>query len=148
MPGAGFAAGPCLLKDTTQLSAFSGNRFTLGSAAITVNEGLPLYLIERLESRFQLTEMTVGILGMAFKGEIDDNRSSLSYKLRKLLSFRAREVLCSDPYVVDDRLVDLHKLLHESDLVIVATPHVVYQSLDIEKPIVDIWNLYGRGVQV
>ena len=148
MPSAGFAAGPCLLKDTTQLSAFSGNRFTLGSAAITVNEGLPLYLIERLESRFQLTEMTVGILGMAFKGEIDDNRSSLSYKLRKLLSFRAREVLCSDPYVVDDRLVDLDKLLHESDLVIVATPHAVYQSLVIEKPLVDIWNLYGRGVQV
>ena len=148
MPGAGFAAGPCLLKDTTQLSAFSGNRFTLGSAAITVNEGLPLYLIERLESRFQLTEMTVGILGMAFKGETDDNRSSLSYKLRKLLSFRAREVLCSDPYVVDDRLVDLDKLLHESDLVVVATPHAVYQSLVIEKPLVDIWNLYGRGVRV
>tara|TARA_B100000586_G_scaffold195634_1_gene144437 strand:- start:248 stop:526 length:279 start_codon:yes stop_codon:yes gene_type:complete len=92
--------------------------------------------------------MTVGILGMAFKGEIDDNRSSLSYKLRKLLSFRAREVLCSDPYVVDDRLVDLDKLLHESDLVVVATPHAVYQSLVIEKPLVDIWNLYGRGVRV
>jgi UDP-N-acetyl-D-mannosaminuronic acid dehydrogenase len=148
MPGAGFAAGPCLLKDTTQLSAFSGNRFTLGNAAITVNEGLPLYLIERLTSRFELAEMTVGILGMAFKGEIDDNRSSLSYKLRKLLSFSAREVLCSDPYVVDDRLVDLDRLLHESDLVIVATPHAVYQSLVIEKPLVDIWNLYGRGVQV
>ena len=27
--------------------------------------------------------MTVGILGMAFKGESDDNRSSLSYKLKR-----------------------------------------------------------------
>ena len=34
--------------------------------------------------------MTVGILGMAFKGESDDNRSSLSYKLKRVLNVRAR----------------------------------------------------------
>ena len=33
--------------------------------------------------------MTVGILGMAFKAESDDTRSSLSYKLKRLLRFRA-----------------------------------------------------------
>jgi len=38
---AGFAAGPCLLKDTLQLSAFSGNSFFLGRAAMLVNEGMP-----------------------------------------------------------------------------------------------------------
>src|SRR5262249_55199496 len=40
LPSAGFSAGPCLYKDTVQLSAFSDNLFTLGSAAISVNEGL------------------------------------------------------------------------------------------------------------
>ena len=34
--------------------------------------------------------MTVGILGMAFKGESDDTRSSLSYKLRRVLKVRCR----------------------------------------------------------
>ena len=33
--------------------------------------------------------MTVGILGMAFKAESDDIRSSLSYKLKRLLRFKA-----------------------------------------------------------
>lgn len=38
---AGFAAGPCLLKDTMQLGAFNHGSFILGQAAMMVNEGLP-----------------------------------------------------------------------------------------------------------
>ena len=45
---AGFAAGPCLLKDTLQLSAFSGNNFFLGHAAMLVNEGLPNFIVTQL----------------------------------------------------------------------------------------------------
>ncbi len=33
LPGPGFAAGPCLLKDTMQLAAFNNNNFLLGHAA-------------------------------------------------------------------------------------------------------------------
>ena len=99
MPGAGFAAGPCLFKDTMQLAAFNNNNFALGHTAMTINEGLPLYLVHRLEQRFDLAAMTVGILGMAFKGGSDDTRSSLSYKLKRILAFKAGGVLCTDPYV-------------------------------------------------
>ncbi len=148
MPGAGFAAGPCLFKDTMQLAAFSDNSFALGNAAMMVNEGLPLYLIKRIEASHDLSEMTVGILGMAFKGDIDDNRSSLSYKLRKLLLFRSRQVLCADPYVVDDRLVSQERVLQEADLVVIATPHQVYRGLDFDQPVVDLWNVTGQGVLI
>ena len=89
MPGAGFAAGPCLFKDTMQLAAFTDNSFVLGHSAMLVNEGLPLYLVTQLEQSYDLADLTVGILGMAFKGESDDIRSSLSYKLKRILEFRA-----------------------------------------------------------
>ena len=148
VPSAGFSAGPCLFKDTMQLSAMVGYKFSLGDAAVTVNEGTPQYLVERLEQQFDLSSLTVGILGMAFKADIDDNRSSLSYKLRKLLVFKAARVLCSDPYVVDERLVLQEQLLKESDVVIVATPHSVYRTLSFSQPVVDIWNLYGDGVLI
>ena len=67
MPGPGFAAGPCLFKDTMQLAAFSDNTFQLGHSAMLVNEGLPLYIASRLDDAHDLSDKTVGILGMAFK---------------------------------------------------------------------------------
>lgn len=149
MPGAGFAAGPCLLKDTMQLAAFSDNQFGLGHAAMLVNEGLPLYLVSRLEQQYDLSSMTVGILGMAFKGGSDDIRSSLSYKLRKMLAFKAARVLTTDPHVtVDTDLVPLDKVLADCDLLIIATPHPEYRELATDKPVADIWNLLGNGVLV
>jgi UDP-N-acetyl-D-mannosaminuronic acid dehydrogenase len=149
LPGAGFAAGPCLFKDTMQLAAFNNNNFQLGQASVNTNEGLPLYVVARLERRFDLPTMTVGILGMSFKAESDDVRSSLSYKLKRILGFKASRVLTHDPYVtVDPALVPLDQVLAESDLLIIGAPHAMYRDLDTDLPVVDIWNIRERGVQV
>jgi UDP-N-acetyl-D-mannosaminuronic acid dehydrogenase len=149
LPGAGFAAGPCLFKDTMQLAAFNDNNFTLGHAAMTVNEGLPLYLVSRIERNTELHDLTVGILGMAFKGESDDIRSSLSYKLKRILKYRAKEVLTTDPYVtVDPDLVPLEQVLEQADLLVVGAPHKVYADLKPRQEVIDIWNLLGEGVLV
>jgi UDP-N-acetyl-D-mannosaminuronic acid dehydrogenase len=149
LPGAGFAAGPCLFKDTAQLAAFNTNNFPLGNASMLVNEGLPLYLVAQIEGQHDLSNMTVGILGMAFKGESDDTRSSLSYKLRRILRFKAREVICSDPYVsTDPALVPLDEALERADLLIIGAPHARYAEITTDKPVVDMWNLLGEGVRV
>jgi UDP-N-acetyl-D-mannosaminuronic acid dehydrogenase len=79
---------------------------------------------------------------MAFKAESDDPRDSLSYKLRKLLALEARQVLCTDPFVPDPTLVPLERVLAESDILFVATPHETYRRLPpiAGKRIVDVWN--------
>jgi UDP-N-acetyl-D-mannosaminuronic acid dehydrogenase len=149
LPGAGFAAGPCLFKDTMQLAAFNDNNFTLGHAAMTVNEGLPLYIVSRIERNHDLKHLTVGILGMAFKGESDDIRSSLSYKLKRILRYRARNVMTADPYVtVDPDLDSLEDVLEAADLLIIGAPHKQYADLEPRQPVFDIWNLMGNGVLV
>jgi len=149
MPGPGFAAGPCLLKDTMQLAAFNNNNFVLGHASMMVNEGLPNYLVSRLERRFHLGELTVGLLGMSFKAGSDDIRDSLSYKLKRILKIKAQRVLCTDPYVtVDTDLVPIETVLEESDLLIVCAPHKQYREVHTNVPIIDIWNLRGEGVVV
>ena len=149
MPGAGFAAGPCLFKDTMQLTAVTDNNFALGVSAMQVNEGLPLYLASRLERTYDLKQLKVGILGMAFKGGSDDIRSSLSYKLKRVLAFKAGAVLCTDPHVkVDTTLRPLDEVLEQADILVIAAPHAEYRGLATDKPVVDIWNLLGEGVLV
>src|SRR6185312_1385295 len=86
IPTPGFAAGPCLVKDTMQLLAFARNEFALGNAAIMVNEALPLHVIGEIRRNYDLSRMTIGLLGMAFKAESDDPRASLSYKFKKGLA--------------------------------------------------------------
>lgn len=148
-PAAGFTAGPCLFKDTMQLAAFSNNTFALGNSAMMINEGLPLYVVERISQKFDLANTKVGLLGMAFKGESDDNRSSLAYKLKRILKFKSAGVLTADPYVKNDsNLVDESQVIAESDLLIIAAPHLRYKDLVTDKPIIDIWNLRGNGSAV
>jgi UDP-N-acetyl-D-mannosaminuronic acid dehydrogenase len=137
----GFAAGPCLLKDTMQLGAFNHGSFVLGQAAMMINEGLPYLLVQDIKRAYPLADMTVGILGMAFKPESDDPRSSLSYKLRKVLLLECRRVLCTDPYVPDTGLTPLAEVLDTADLLIVGTPHSCYSGLTFRQPIVDVTGI-------
>ncbi len=142
IPAPGFAAGPCLVKDTMQLLAFARNEFALGNAAIMVNEGLPLHIVGHLRRSYDLGQMTVGLLGMAFKAESDDSRASLSYKLKKALATSARSVLTTDPLVTDDpELLPLDEVIARSDLLILCTPHRIYKNADFKgKPMVDVWG--------
>lgn len=143
---AGLAAGPCLFKDTMQLSAFSGNNFFLGHSAMLVNEGLPDFIIAAMKNKYDLTKKTVGILGMAFKGNNDDPRESLSYKLKKKLEVEAETVLCNDPYIKDPRFVALDEIKQKADIVVLATPHTVYAEENWNgKVVIDMWNFYGKG---
>ena len=143
---AGFSAGPCLFKDTMQLSGFSNNNFFMGHAAMLINEGLPNYIVEALKNKLPLKEKKVGILGMAYKANCDDPRESLSYKLRKILEVEAKEVLCSDVYISEPGFVRAKELIKRSDLIILAAPHKEYKVLDFkEKTVVDIWNFLEKG---
>ena len=103
-----------------------------------------------MKSLYPLDTLTVGILGMAFKGDIDDARESLSYKLRKILEYEAASVICTDPYVDDPRLVSLGEVLERADVLVLGAPHSDYRSLVVpkDKPIVDVWNFFGKGAQL
>ena len=148
LPGPGFAAGPCLFKDTMQLAAFTSDHFPLGQAAMQVNEGLPAYIVSALERRYGgLQGKTVGILGMAFKAESDDTRASLSYKLRKLLSWAGARVARHRP--VRRRRPARRRstcVLEESDVLVLGAPHKAYRGLEVGgKDVVDVWGALGRG---
>jgi UDP-N-acetyl-D-mannosaminuronic acid dehydrogenase len=148
LPKSGFAAGPCLFKDTMQLAAATHHTFALGHSAMLINEGLPEFLVRHAKQRYPLERMRTGILGMAFKGESDDPRESLSYKLRKVLAYESAEVLCTDEYIVDPTFRSAADVVSGSDVLFIGAPHKAYRTLAVpaSTPVVDVWNLRGQGV--
>jgi len=150
LTGAGFAAGPCLFKDTMQLNSFSKNGFLLGQAAMNVNEGLILYIIDHIESIWDLKNQAVGLLGMAFKPDNDDIRSSLSYKMKKLMRFKAKNVFTTDPFVLDDPdLLPLDVVIDQSDILVLCVPHSQYKNMDTKgKKVIDVWGFFGAGTLI
>jgi UDP-N-acetyl-D-mannosaminuronic acid dehydrogenase len=144
-PKPGYAAGPCLFKDTMQLSAFTQNNFFLGHSAMLVNEGLPNFIVAQAKKKHDLRSMRVGVLGMAFKGESDDIRESLSYKLKKLLEIESKEVLCSDEYVKDGSFISAEELIDRCDLIVIGAPHKRYKTLDYKnRVLIDVWDHAGK----
>jgi UDP-N-acetyl-D-mannosaminuronic acid dehydrogenase len=149
VPRPGFAAGPCLVKDTMQLGAFARNQFALGNAALLVNEGLVLHVVDDLKRRYDLANSIVGLLGMAFKAESDDTRASLSYKFKKVLCTQTRAVLTTDPFVTTDpELLPLDVVIANSDFMILCAPHSTYRGTDFrDKPVFDLWGqLQGSNI--
>ena len=146
LPTAGFAAGPCLLKDTMQLAALNTNGFWLGHAAMMVNEGLPGFIVESLRQKYDLAGKHVGILGMAFKADVDDTRDSLSYKLGKLLRFHGALVGYSDEFAKDPTFVSKETLLRTSEVVVVGAPHSAYRTLVVPHglDVVDVWDILPK----
>ena len=145
LPTSGFAAGPCLFKDTMQLLSFAQNNFGLGYHAMLVNEGLVLHVINKIKKIKNLKNKNIGLLGMAFKADSDDIRTSLSYKLKKQLRGYCKKILTTDPYVKEDKnLSSLDKVVNESEILILCTPHNVYKKLDLKnKKIIDVWGFFN-----
>ena len=146
LPKAGFTAGPCLLKDTMQLSSFYNHKFPLSYSAMSINEGLPKFIIKKLSEKYNLKRKTVGILGLSFKAENDDIRDSLSIKLLQDLKSKKIKTLQSDEYYKDKKNIDKKTLVKKSDILIIATPHKAYKNLKISKNkiVIDICGLIDK----
>lgn len=141
-PVAGFAAGPCLFKDTMQLAAYNRQNFGLGHAAMLLNETLPDFLVEQVKRERSLAGVRVGILGMAFKADNDDRRESLAYKLRRLLLYENAIVMCTDPYIQDSSFSPLEKVLDCSELLFIGCPHSIYRQINFDgRNVIDCWGL-------
>lgn len=93
------------------------------TTAFKINESIPAQIVQKLE-KYKISK--VAILGMTNKGNSDDARSSLSYKLRKLLYYKNYEVGCYDPNLPE---YSDSSVLHKADAVILMTPHKEFSDL-------------------
>jgi UDP-N-acetyl-D-mannosaminuronic acid dehydrogenase len=146
-PRPGFSAGPCLFKDTMQLAAYCRHTFSLGHAAMLVNETMPDCVLDQAKKELARQGLTMagikcGILGMAFKPDNDDFRESLAYKLRRLVHWEGAEALCTDVYIKQDGFFELQDVLDQSKVILIGCPHSAYNSVKFREDqiVIDCWG--------
>jgi len=142
LTNAGFTAGPCLLKDTMQLSSFFKKKFNLGYAAMQINESIPAFIVQELKKIKNIKKKVIGVLGLAFKADNDDTRDSLSIKLLQLLKKNKFKTLQSDEYFEDKNNVSKAYLVKKSNIIIIGAPHKQYKKIFFPKRIklIDVWE--------
>ncbi len=141
LPSSGFTAGPCLLKDTMQLSSFYKKNFILGIGAMKINEEIPNLIIKKIKSIKSYKSKIVGVLGLSFKAETDDIRDSLSIKLLKKLKKNKIKYLQSDEYYQNKKNTPLKKLVKKSDIIVIGAPHKNYKKIKFyNKILIDVWG--------
>ena len=155
MAAPGLTAGTCLRKDF----AFSEERSNAPGmllAVSRVHETVPLFLVEGVKRRLDgaLRDRRVAVLGLAFKGDTDDERDSLSHKLIRLLERELADVAVHDP-VVATPTAGFEDAVGGADVVVVATNHSAFSRPEALQAIadraapgclvVDPWNALGTG---
>ncbi len=140
IPYSGFVSGPCLFKDTMQLSSYYKNSYKILENIRKINEGLPNFVFKNLNKKYDLKKKKIGVLGLTFKPESDDVRDSLPMKMVKLLKSKKIKVFCSDQYFKNKDTCSLRKLIKESDIIIIGTEHKIYKKIKFPKTkiVVDI----------
>ena len=148
IPRAGFAAGPCLYKDTAQLNSFLKDEFTLGKAATEINTSFPKFIYKKMLRKYKnnLNKKNIGILGVAFKSDIDDIRDSLSIELWQYLKKKKLNVKISDNFVKMKENIKASELIKTCNIIILGAPHTTYKNLKIPKNkfLIDSWGFFEK----
>ena len=152
----GFTAGTCLRKDFT-FSEERSNAPGMLLAVSRVNESVPHFLVQGMKRRSPdatLNGRKVAVLGLAFKGDTDDERDSLAHKLIRLLERELADVAVHDPLVASPTQ-PLEVALHEAQVVVVAANHAAFAPAETRAAIgalaapdalvVDPWNHLGSS---
>ena len=150
----GLTAGTCLRKDF----AFSEERSNAPGmllAVSRVNESVPLFLVEGMKRRLgSLNGRKIAVLGLAFKGNTDDERDSLAHKLVRLLERELADVAVHDPRVATPT-PPFEETVANADAVVIAANHDEFIGSDGLRAVaalagegalvVDPWDCFGAG---
>jgi nucleotide sugar dehydrogenase len=158
-PGAG-VGGACIpvypqfILHTADISKIECNITRLGR---NVNDSMPAYCVDqavKLLYRSGISQSTVALLGLAFRGGVSDTRLSPTYKIiEELKKLQVKEIRVHDPLVASDASLpqdvmltsSLSKAVQGADLVILVSDHPEYRNLTQKElggaPVYD-----GRGV--
>ena len=155
--GVGGACIPIYPKFILGLAEQLNVRCDLTKIGRSINDSMPSYCVKQalqLVKKGNPSELTVSVLGLAFRGGVSDTRLSPTYSvIKELKKYGVKKIKVHDPFVIEDPDLDsdviltsnLVECLRDCDLIIVTADHQDYHKLGKadfgEIPIYD-----GRGI--
>lgn len=133
-PGPG-VGGHCLAVDPYFIVAKAPETAKLINLSRQINSSMPQYVVENVNNMMEAVDgKTITILGLTYKGNVDDIRESPAMEIyEELRSQNQYEVRAYDPHVEADWIYgELSAALKESDLIVVLTDHHEFKELDNE----------------
>lgn len=132
-PGPG-VGGHCIAIDPWFLVENSV-RSRIVNLAREINDSMPRHVLRLVKELGIGTHGTITVLGVAYKGDVDDTRETPALKFIKLAENEGYEVKLYDPYVKDFEyeLLGLEEAVKDSDCLAIITDHSKFKEIEPEK---------------
>ncbi|NJE42899.1 nucleotide sugar dehydrogenase [Thermococcus sp. GR6] len=133
-PGPG-VGGHCIAIDPWFVIQSSSNGKIIALAR-HVNDTMPNYILRKVREMLKdIKYPTITVLGVAYKGNVDDARETPALRFIKLAENEGFRVKVYDPFVKEFEypILSLEEAVKDSDCIVVITDHEVFKFLDPEK---------------
>lgn len=131
-PGPG-VGGHCISVDPWFIVEQAPDEARLIRLARETNDAMPAHVVGLiLDALGDVGQAKVGVLGIAYKGNVDDIRESPAIEVVHLLRGRGIEVAVYDPHVREAEfdLSGIDDAFRDADCIVLLTPHNEYRYLD------------------
>ena len=129
-PGPG-VGGHCLAVDPYFVVAAAPEDAKLIQLGRMINTEMPEFIIKKVEEILVIHGGNkIAVLGLAYKGNIDDARESPAIEIAKRLKQKkALQVTTYDPYVATSDVAHLEVALTDSDLALILCDHDAFKDI-------------------
>jgi UDP-N-acetyl-D-mannosaminuronic acid dehydrogenase len=127
-PGPG-VGGHCLAIDPWFLTENS-HYSRIISLAREINDSMPRHVLDLVKQLLgDRCNATITVLGIAYKGDVDDTRESPTLEFIRLAENEGYKVIAYDPWVRNSKY-SLQEAVHDSDCLVLITDHSLFKEID------------------
>ncbi|MEL4024028.1 nucleotide sugar dehydrogenase [Lysinibacillus endophyticus] len=135
-PGPG-VGGHCIAVDPWFLVELGGEKAQIIHMSRNTNDSMPAFTAQKTQSilnRNKIAGGKVAVLGLAFKGNVDDMRESPSVDVIEQLQHLGLEVISFDPHIKENKhetqTQSLEEATKEANIIVVLTDHNEFKTLN------------------
>ena len=126
-PGPG-VGGHCLAIDPYFIYAKAPETAKIIKLARDTNNSMPQFVYENIK---KITPNgKIAILGVAYKGNTDDDRESPAFDIINFLENDGFEVAIYDPHIKNDKYVDFKNAIYGANLIVILCDHNEFKNMD------------------